>query len=118
MTAADIVNTLQSGTWVGITFYGGYAVSADGKRATAYIVADDTSIAGLGSTIDAAIADAKEWTSEGTEVHASRGEWQAAGQHGAYLAPCTTALAEQIKARGGCIEWGFVDDVACAVEEA
>ena len=32
MTAADIVNTLQSGTWVGITFYGGYAVSADGKR--------------------------------------------------------------------------------------
>ena len=85
--------------------------------ATAYIVADDTSIAGLGSTIDAAIADAKEWTSEGTEVHASRSEWQAAGQHGAYLAPCTTALAEQIKARGGCIEWGFVDDVACTVEE-
>lgn len=32
MTADEIVNTLQSGTWVGITFYGGYAVSADGKR--------------------------------------------------------------------------------------
>lgn len=85
--------------------------------AAAYIVADDNSIAGLGDTAAAAVADAREWTRGGVEVHDSRREWQDAGQSGAYIARCTAALAEQVRREGGCIAWDFIDGVACVVDE-
>lgn len=83
-----------------------------------FIVADDTSIAGIGLTESAALADAAEWTREGVEVHVSRREWQTNGQRGAYLAPASAALLAQVDRDGGCIAWEFIDGVACTVEEA
>ena len=91
--------------------------------AAGYIVADNSTIYGAGTTEDAALADARQWmhrSDDGTDPTegAHRGIGRIAGR--LYVAPATSALIDYVTsyAHGGAPVWADRDGICCTQDEA